>query len=112
MTTLYSEDETLTVVTRLTRVRLTRYLEANVVAPARSDSGERVFVDSDIARLRLLCDLDEAFGLDEDALGAMMSLLDQLLSARADLRALSAALAAEPEDVRRRIGSVLTREKG
>ena len=45
----------------------------------------------------------------EDALGMVMSLIDQLNTMRGDMRALMRAVAAEPDEVRGRIHAVLRR---
>ncbi len=54
----FTQEETLTRVVRLTRTRLTAFIEAEAVVPARSDAGP-VFGPDDLARLDLLCDLAE-----------------------------------------------------
>jgi len=102
MTEFYSEDETLAAVTRLTPARLTRFVQAEVIHPAEG-SGGRVYRRVDLARIELLCDLCDDFDLGDEALGMVMSLIDQLHSTRGDLRALMLALGEEPQDVRARV---------
>jgi len=106
----YSEDDVITIVANLTRPRLVAFVEAEVVAPLHLQGG-LAFRPVDLARLELLCDLAECFDLDIDALGLVMSLIDQLHGARADLACIMAAVAAEPEDVRARIGDALRQER-
>lgn len=97
MTRLYSFTETVTVVARLSETQLSAFVEAELVRPLESERGQ-MFRQMDIARLELLCDLAEGYGLDEDALGVIMSLVDQLHGVRAELRAVLAALdEADPE---------------
>ncbi len=111
MSTLYSEDEIVASVTRLTRTRLVSFVEAEAVVPLRSEQGPR-FRAADRARIELLCDLCEDFGLEDEALALVVSVIDQLHAARADLRALTEAVAAEPDEVRRRLGlAVLARRE-
>ncbi len=97
-----TEEETLAAVGRLDRVRLGRFVRAEVIRPA--DAGGRVvFRQVDIARIELLCDLCDDFELDDDALGIIMELVDQLHGTRCDLVALMRALGDETEEVRTRI---------
>lgn len=84
MTKFFSEDEVVTIVTRLTRRQLVTFIEGGVVKPQRETTGY-VFGQIDIARLELLCDLTEDLELDETALGVVVSLIDQLHAARQDM---------------------------
>ena len=95
----FSEDDVITIVTRLTRSRLVRFIEFDLVKPQRAESGY-LFRSVDIARLELLCDLSEDLELDEIALGVVTSLLDQLHAARSDLATLARAVDALPADLR------------
>lgn len=106
MSDRFSEDDIIAAVPRLTRTRLIRYIEAEVVIPLRGDGGY-VFRQIDIARLELLCDLSEDFELDETALGVVVSLIDQLHAARQDLRAIARAIQAQPPEFKARIESEL-----
>lgn len=106
MTDRYSEDEALEAVARLTRARLRSFIEAEIVTPLQTGNGIR-FRRVDLVRMELLCELTDEFDLHIDALGIVMSLIDQLHGARTDLRALLVALEAEPEEVRIRIAKAL-----
>lgn len=106
MTKRYTETEAIAAVARLTRPRLIGFIEAQVVSPLQGDDGH-VFRRIDLVRLELLCDLSDAFDLDDDALGVVMSLVDQLHTTRAELRRVIAAVQAEPGDVRARIAAQL-----
>lgn len=106
---MFTESEALAAVPRLTQLRLTAFIEARIVIPLQAETGP-VFRRIDIARIELLCDLADEFGFDEDALGLVMSLVDQLHAARRDLRTLAAAVAAEVPEVRVRIGTLLLRQ--
>lgn len=98
MTGLLSEDEVITAVARLTRTQLVGFVNARVVTPMQSDKGP-VYGRLDLVRIELLCELSEEFDLDDDALGIVISLVDQLHGVRAELRAVVDAIAREPEDV-------------
>lgn len=102
----YTEAEVLVIVEPLTRPRLIAWVEGRIIQPVLTGEGPR-YREVDIARLQTLCDLDDSFGLAPDALGMVMSLMDQVHVMHADLEALMAALAAEPAEVRARVRSVI-----
>jgi len=106
MTRYYSEEQVITTVTRLTRSRLTNYVQHNFLCPAQSDSGP-VFTAADLARIELICDLDEQFDLQGDALGVVLSLIDQLHGVRSELRRVISAIETQPEELRSRIIAAL-----
>lgn len=102
MTDLFSETEAIAMVARLTRPRLASFVEARIVTPVGSERGP-VYHRLDIVRMELLCELSEGFDLEDDALGMVISLIDQLHGVRAELRAVVDAIAQEPPEVRERI---------
>jgi chaperone modulatory protein CbpM len=104
MTDRYSEDDVITSVTRLTRSRLVRFIEFDLVRPQSAPPGY-VFRSIDIARLELLCDLSEDLDLDEAAMGIVVSLIDQLHAARQDAALMARAIDALPADLQRRISA-------
>ncbi|MBI6628259.1 hypothetical protein [Pontibaca salina] len=106
MTVLYSETQLVRTIDRLTESQLTTFIQAEIITPVQTDSGP-AFREIDVARLNLLCELSDEFDLNEDALGMIMSLVDQLHSARRDLRNIVTALKRENTDVQRRIASAL-----
>ena len=67
MTDLFSEDDVVSTVTRLTRHELFRFVEGDFVRP-RCEAAGYVFSRIDIARLELLCDLSQDLDLDDTAL--------------------------------------------
>ena len=110
MSAHFSEDEVVSTVAALTRKRLVAFVEAEIVVPMQSDKGP-VFRQMDVARIELLCELCDQYDLRNDALGMVMSLVDQLHGVRAELRAVLAAIEAEQEEVRARLGEVLIRAR-
>ena len=108
MTDHFSEDQVLAAIPRLTRIQLYAFVEAQIVVPLRAEAG-LVYRQIDLARIELLCDLEEHFEFDEDSLGVVMSLIDQLHTARRDLHAIVNAIAAEPQEVQARIAATLKR---
>ncbi len=111
MTDFLSEADTILAVTRLTNSRLQAFISAEVMVPVHSPDGPR-FGPADLARLELLCDLAEHFDLADDGLGVVMSLIDQLHATRQRLHAVARALAAEPVEVRHRVGVRVLSEQG
>lgn len=109
MSEIYSRTEVLLAVPRLTELRLARFVEARIVLPVEGLDGPS-FRRIDLARIELLCELTEEFDLDEDGLGLVISLVDQLHAARRDLRAICRVIASEPPEVRARIGARLEEE--
>ncbi|MDF3607758.1 hypothetical protein PE067_17395 [Paracoccus sp. DMF-8] len=95
----FSAHEALAAVPDLTPEQLDRYIRVGVIQPVQSDHGP-VFRDIDIARLALIVDLADGYSLDDEALGLIMSLLDQLHGLRGDMRAILDAVAHEPPETR------------
>lgn len=108
MTTHYTEEQVVLAVHRLTVRRLRGLVRAECVCPTETPDGP-AFTEADLARLELLCDLAEGFDLDEDALGVVVSLIDQLHGVRRELRALALALSEEPPEVRERVRAAYLR---
>lgn len=106
MTDLLLEHDAIAAIPGLTHDRLMVLIAAEVVIPLQTDAGPG-FRQIDIARLRLLCELSDDLDLDDDARGIVIALLDQLHDARNALRAIARALAAEPAELRARIGAAL-----
>ena len=114
MTHVYSETEVVARVEGLTVARLRSFVVAECVAPLERE-GRLAFREADLARLRLLADLERDFNLDADAAAVVVSLIDQIHGLRRELRQLGEAVAAEHPEVRARIGGRLaagSREPG
>lgn len=79
-----------------------RWIEAECIRPEAAGGSYR-FQQIDVARLRLIRELDEELALDRDAIPVVMGLLDQLYDLRRRVRALAEALAHEDEAVRRKV---------
>jgi chaperone modulatory protein CbpM len=106
MSEVYTREEALARVTRLTYLRLTAFIEAEAIVPKQHETGP-VFGPADLARLDLLCDLVELYDMQPDALAAMVAVIDRMHAARHDRRVLLDAIRAEPPEVRARIASAL-----
>jgi chaperone modulatory protein CbpM len=108
---VYSETELVAEVEGLTVTRLRAFVEARCIAPQET-GGRLVYGEVELARARLLAELAEDFDLDADSAGLVLSLVDRVHALRRDLRALSRALAEEPEEVRERLRARLGRPPG
>jgi len=80
---------------------LRQWVEAGLVHAL--DGDPLTFDDADVARVQLICELHYEMAVDEETLPLIVSLMDQLYSLRRSARAVNAAIAGEPEEVRRRI---------
>jgi chaperone modulatory protein CbpM len=98
----YSETEVVARVEGLTVARLRAFVAADCVVPVERE-GRLGFREADVARLRLLEELADDFGLDEEAAAVVVSLVDQIHGLRRELRRLGEAVAAETPEVRTRI---------
>lgn len=76
---------------RLTRRDLSLWIREGWVCPAQGEMGP-VFDELDVARLRLLCDLQQDIGLPTDMMPRILGLIDKLHQARRDLRRLTVAV--------------------
>ncbi len=102
---LKGEDEVLADLP-ISRARLRAWIAAEVVVPVKGPRGP-VFGPGEQARLRLACELCEAYEIPDDTLALLLTLVDRLHRAEADLTVLARALAAEETPVRHRIGLAL-----
>jgi chaperone modulatory protein CbpM len=77
---------------------------------AEGPPGQWRFEEIDVARVRLIWELRNDLGIDEDALPVVLSLVDQLYAARRQMEKLRRALEeAAPEEVRQAILAYLQR---
>jgi chaperone modulatory protein CbpM len=102
-------DEILSIY-RIERLELTSWIEQRWVRPQRTTGGY-VFDPVDQARISLISELRRDFACDEDVLGLVLSLLDQLYAARRLLRTVEDAVDTLPQEVRAEIRSRLQSAK-
>jgi chaperone modulatory protein CbpM len=96
--------EVVITVGRIEQAELTRWVDLGWVAPSRSASGAEVlFSEVDVARIRMICDLRRDLVVEEETMPLLLSLLDQIYALRHQMTALTAAVRARPEEVRRAI---------
>ena len=94
-----TERELLASVTRVTSVRLERWVGLGWLKPGEGGEG-RLFAAVDVSRCELICDLVDDMGLDEEAVPVVLGLLDQIYGLRRQLRSLTEAIDGQPEEVR------------
>src|SRR4030095_4864643 len=99
MTTL---EELLQAHDRLTVVHVERWVARGLLRPS-ADGGEWVLEPVDVARARLLADLTDQLGFDEDAVETVVDLLDQVHTLRRQLHQLGLAISRQPNEARQRI---------
>jgi len=95
MTTLVKVDEVLVTV-EIGASELHAWIEQNWVLPVE-DNGDFYFDDTDVARVRLIAELRNDLGVNEDAIPVVLRLLDQVYSLRRALSELNEAIQELPE---------------
>jgi chaperone modulatory protein CbpM len=93
---------------RLDAASLDAWIEVGWLAP-RQAGPERAFSELDLARGRLIRDLREGMGVNDEGVAIVLDLLDQVHGLRQALRRVSSALLGLPEPLRQEI---LTRLQG
>ena len=91
-------DEMLVRYRGLERRDLTRWVENRWVLPERH-AETWVFHEVDVARVELIIGIRRDFAIDEEAMGLVLSLLDQVYGMRRQMRRLCDAVAGQPADV-------------
>jgi chaperone modulatory protein CbpM len=82
----------------LERRDLTRWVENRWVLPERS-AETWVFHEVDVARVELIIGIRRDFAIDDEAMGLVLALLDQVYGMRRQMRRLCDAVAGQPQDV-------------
>ena len=103
---MISESELVAAIDRLDEAALRRWIDFGWVVPVE-DPRELRFDASDVARVRLICELHFELSIEEDSLSVVLSLLDQLYTARRSLNVLGSAIEAQPDDVRNSIAALV-----
>jgi len=92
---------------------LERWIENGLLQPAVGKDGP-VFKEIDMARARLIMELRDDFGIDDDnTVAIVLSLLDQIYGLRRELRCLVHAVSSQPVTVKQEILTIVetVREK-
>ncbi len=102
------ETELIAQFTYLERRVLLTWIEEGCITPHRDKDGY-LFDQVDASRVALACDLHYRMGLEHASLPVILSLIDQLHDARHHLRALTRAVAEQPDAVQEEITRHMTR---
>lgn len=103
---MIEERELLSLVEGLTVEEIELSVAQGWVAPARRESA-RLYVEVDVARLRLIHELRADLAIGDEAVPVLLSLLDQVHGLRTQLRDVLGGIARQPEDVRARIAEAI-----
>jgi chaperone modulatory protein CbpM len=102
-------------IARLQALELEAWIEAGWLAPQAVAEAPR-FSDVDVARARLVRDLRDAMGVNDEGIAVVLALLDQIHGLRGVVREVLAGLQTQPEAQRYRlmaaIGEVRERRAG
>ena len=90
----------------LDRRELVHWVENRWVLPERQQD-TWTFHEVDVARVELILEIRKEFSIDDDALGLVLSLLDQVYDLRRQLGRLCDALADQPGDIQAAIRRAL-----
>ncbi|HML09283.1 MAG TPA: chaperone modulator CbpM [Stellaceae bacterium] len=102
-------DELLLRMHGLERRELTRWVENRWVLPERH-AENWVFHEVDVARVELIFDIRRDFAIDDEAMGLVLGLLDQVYHLRRQMRRLCDAVAMQPAEVQEAIRRALPRK--
>ncbi len=103
---MIGESELIEMIGALEADVLQRWIDLGWVLPDQ-DANSLRFDQSDIARVRLICELHYELRIEEDSMSVVLSLLDQLYAVRRSLRTLLSAVDAQPDEVRGRIAALV-----
>lgn len=103
MTTL---DELLRAHGRLTTVHVERWVQRGLLRPA-AEGESWTFETVDVARARLLAELSDDMGFDDEAIETVVDLLDQVYTLRRQLQQLGQAISSQPAETRDAIALAL-----
>lgn len=103
MTTL---NELLRAHGRLTTVHVERWVQRGLLRPS-ADGDSWVFETVDVARARLLAELVDDMGFEDEAIETVVDLLDQVHTLRHQLHQLGQAIGRQPPETREAIAVAL-----
>jgi chaperone modulatory protein CbpM len=87
---------------RLEETVLAAWVEAGWLIPRRDEQAHD-FTETDLARARLIRDLQHDMGVNEEAIPIVLDLVDQVHGLRQMLRQVATAVCVQPEEMRQRI---------
>ena len=87
---------------RLDAKALDAWIDAGWLLPRREPAAQR-FAEIDVARDQLIRELQESCGVNDEGIGVVLDLLDQVHGLRRVLRSVLSAVNAQPEEMRQTI---------
>ena len=93
---------------RLTAVHVERWVARGLLRPSGSVEAWS-FEPIDVARVRLLTELADDVGLDDDTVEAVVALIDQVHTLRSELKLVASAIGEQPPATREAITAALRR---
>lgn len=106
-----SLSELLNVAHGLTAVHVERWVARGLLRPSGS-AESWIFEPVDVARVRLLVELADDIGLDDDTVDTVVALIDQVHTLRGQLGLLATAIAQQPPETREAIAVALKKLGG
>lgn len=106
-----TEQDLIIEVRELSVQRLHKWIRLGWVRPERHE-GAALFHEVDVARVRLLNELEHTLEFDDDTVPLVLSLLDQIHGLRNELRNLTLAVEQQPAQVRERVRDAYARIAG
>ena len=103
-----SLDELLRLNRRLTSIHVERWVARGLLRPA-GNAEAWSFEQIDVARARLLAELIDEVGFDDDTVETVIALVDQVHTLRGQLDLLARAIAEQPPATRASIAAALER---
>jgi len=92
----------------VTAIHIERWIARGLVRrTASTEAGALEPID--LARLRLLNELADDLGLDDDTVEAVIALIDQVHTLRTELRLVASAIAEQPPQTRQAIATTMKR---
>lgn len=95
---------------RVERVELQGWIDQQLVRPRLTAQGY-LFDEADEARIVLIRELRQDFLVNDEALGVVLDLLDQVYAARRVLRELERVIDTLPEPARQQLRACLPRDR-
>lgn len=103
-------DDLVAMISALKRSDLEVWIREELVTP-RHEAGALLFTDMECARVRLICMLHYELEIDADTLPVVLSLVDQLYDTRKRLLSLTAAVAAQDQDIQAAIIAAMSSDR-
>jgi chaperone modulatory protein CbpM len=103
-----SLDELLSLHGRLTTMHVERWVARGLLRPT-GGADAWTFEQIDVARVRLLAELADDIGFDDEAVETIIALVDQVHTLRGQLGLLARAIAEQPPATREAIAAALRR---